>query len=137
MARVRIRVVTDNHYILHCDGAGTPLACTDPRVPKSGQRWIRQHIEGSVDRAVVATMNGALVGFFRFDIRRRAIRAYGTWVHPDHRRKGLATRMWNVAKRHSRTSKVYVYTVSVAGDLFVRSVSKNVVQFRKQKRTAA
>ena len=131
--RVRIRFVDETHYILHCDGGGRPLACSDPRVPEQAQRWISKHLSGTVDAAIVATSAGKLVGFFRFDYvkhksrrGRRAIRALGTWVHHDFRRRGIATRMWTLAKRATRRTVIHVYTVSQSGAHFVSAIKKRV-----------
>lgn len=76
------------------------------------------------NRAVVAYHKNEMVGFFRFriDAKRGALKAWGTWVRDDMRRRGLAKALWMHALQIHRPKEVVVYTISRAGRAFIRSI---------------
>lgn len=75
------------------------------------------------DGAVILWRDGVIVGFFRYgEDSPGAIRAIGTWVHPDLRRLGLAERLWAKALKSLHVTKVKVPTISPAGNKFVAAL---------------
>ncbi len=72
----------------------------------------------TTSRAVVAEESGKVVGFFRFrrvTHSQEAMKACGTWVHPQLRGKEVARRLWEQALERFQPDIVWVGTVSRGG----------------------
>lgn len=114
---MNLRFVEKGHYI--CGGDA------DDRLAMSAYRFWTRYIQGlEATCAVVATHEGLNVGFARFDISPSGGRVFacGTWVHHDHRRSGLAYRMWEMALRRLKPNVVDVYCATPAGLEFVTAL---------------
>lgn len=96
----RIREV-ESHYVVYGEGP----SLYGPRVPRrlhpDGQCFWAFAALGECERAFIATCRQKLVGFFRFSLYECSrspgasfLIAGGTWIHPEHRRAKLASRLW-------------------------------------------
>jgi len=121
---IKIRQVARPHYVTAGARRGSPkppkkLALKAKRV------WTLWGLRGCAG-AVVATLKRQLIAFLRFDLRRRAGRrelwAHGSWVEPNRRGSGLATRLWISALRRNRPERVRVTVVSRLGLKLVRKL---------------
>ena len=65
-----------------------------------------------------------IIGFFRFTIAGRTLRAAGTWVDPRHRHRGLAKALWTTTLKRYRPEIVSVITISRGGTKLIRSLIK-------------
>jgi len=64
---------------------------------------------------------GSLVGTFHAD---SAFCSYGTFVHPKHRKCGVAKRMWTKLLRDTKAKKVEVVAVSDRGWTLMKSLEQ-------------
>jgi len=69
--------------------------------------------------AVLATVDGKLVGFLRFETSHRTVYALGTWVHRRHRGQGIAGWMWGRLLRKFPGYEIVVTTISRRGSQLV------------------
>ena len=126
MEKIYIRPVSNRHYV--------PLALiSEARMPKDAVKFLLKHRlhYSSVDNAIVATYQNELVGFFRYhSFNRNMMDACGTWVSSKFRRQGIATRMWQLARKKSGNKTFYVMSGSLAGDKFLTFISGNVKGIR-------
>lgn len=73
--------------------------------------------------AVIATLDGHLVGWLRFTLRRKLILlAQGTWVAKPHRSNGIATSLWETALRETQVTEVAVSVTSERGLFLMKSL---------------
>lgn len=120
-APVRLRIVTD-HYAVTGGGDSNCGALPPKRGPVEFREFWATCGLAEADHAVIAVDARRLVGVFRFSVRRDILWAAGTWVASAHRRQGLATRMWEMARDRFAVKLVDVVTATDAGAHFVDSM---------------
>ena len=122
---MRLRHVGKGHYAVRGLDKDFKSPRPSPRLPAGARRfWSHFHL-GDAERGVVATHEGELVGFFRYNTVNGVVSAAGTWVAVPFRRQGVAQQMWCMAvQRHQPPRGVEVVVASGAGDRFVRSLQR-------------
>lgn len=90
-------------------------------------KFWRAHIgDGGADMAVYVTMEGSseIVAWFRIGLNRELHKAYtlGTWVHPKHRRRGLARWMWSEMIARAGLKEICVSSVTRSGSAFASAM---------------
>ena len=136
MKRVRLRRVS-NHYLIDVDDDCNLRALKAKKASRAVKSTLlRWGVNEPADYAILATCEGKVVGFFRYGVnlimdgevkrRRRVLTAAGTWVSPRFRRQRLAVRMWRLAIRRGRVTRVDVQTVSAGGSGLVGKMAKLV-----------
>lgn len=115
---MRIRHVARPHYVLTQESGYEKLHFT------ARQFWNRMGLPYDSAHAIVATENGKCIGFFRYTISGRAtLHGEGTWIHPKHRKQGLALKLWKRALDKHEVKVVEVVVVSKGGDRLVTKVA--------------
>ncbi len=122
---VNIRLVGENHYV-------SLNNLNRNNVSESARNFSDEYLARFGDDIIescVATENGQLVGFFRYELwssllEGQYIIACGTWTHPKYRRTGLALSIWKKVLRKYDDCKISVTTVSTGGSALVTSASR-------------
>ena len=127
MGKIYIRRVDYKHYI-----AKTYCSVVDlnsiKKIPLNARQFLRKHYLycQQADGAIVATCDGELVGFLKYYGNDSCYHAGGTWVAPKFRRKGVGTRMWELALKH--TDEIDVSAGSEYGRRFLNNITKKYDQ---------
>lgn len=104
----------------------------DSRLPPLAQRFWKAASLGSCEPpngGVVATVQGQVVGFCRFNTSRKHFWMAGTWVAAPYRRSGLASQMWGkVLSKLAKGTTVYAIVATRAGYAFCRNLQKQYPQ---------
>lgn len=82
------------------------------------------------DRAshrIEAHVGPILAGLFYYRIAAECLHAFGTWVEPSFRERGIALGMWDKAVKVTGCSRFCATAVSVAGEALVTSVTKRSI----------
>lgn len=105
---------------------GRRLCSPDPRLHPEAQHFWEWYICAPEDYGAAVYWAGELVAFFRFGLwpDDAMLLPSGTWVHPDHRRAGLAKWMWTWAIRKHKPQRVDAHAVSVGGYQLVQSMQR-------------
>jgi len=116
-SRIRLSKVSENHYVSKLDLE---------KLPKGAYKFSKQLKDQSVeaDNTIIATCEGKLIGYFRYDTSGEIIYGCGTWVQANHRRKGLASLMWKFMIRKDQPKAIHVITSSRNGAKLVNSLTK-------------
>jgi len=93
-------------------------------IPVAAYRTLCRWGMGPSDHAIIAQENGKIVGFFRFDLIRGRLYAYGTWVDKKYRGKKLGTKMWIRVLREKLPHLVTVTAISRGGAGLVNSLRR-------------
>ena len=115
---MRTRFVTGDHYVCHLQDR--------KRFTGNAQHFL--YVENRLDpcqHAVVATEAGKLVGFLRFGTYRNTIFAWGTWVDPSQRGKGIGAHLWHLLLKKYHQKTVEVTTITARGSRLVNTLSEN------------
>ena len=102
-------------------------------------QYMRNFLHGTIvlenaTSAVLAYDGKELVGIFlyHYDPKYIELTAQGTYVERRYRRQGIGTAMWRRAHRGKQRGHTDVATVSRAGGLFVKRLSKVVGRVKHQ-----
>lgn len=132
-SEVNIRLVQE-HYVL--DGveiSDSSYIGPSPRLPQDAEKWWNQWaLDDPADVGCVATHQRQLVGFVRILLGDSWLSAAGTWVDPDHRRSGLALKMWKkVLRRYTsfRMLDICVIPSTEEGHILVESLQRKFPQY--------
>lgn len=93
--------------------------------PAALRRFIAGLDVAACDRAIMATMPGVgIIGCMRYTMAPGGrLEACGTWVAPAYRRRGVATSMWDEARRSEPLESVCAMAVTRAGQGFLRAMA--------------
>ena len=94
---------------------------------RDGKRfWKRAGLSAANGAAAIYGDDGEVIAFLRFHVRRGPsgahLHALGSWVHPQHRGRRHAWRLWHYAIRQLKVTSVSVCTVSPAGRRLIARV---------------
>lgn len=119
---MRVGIVGRKHFVCHTS--------FDDRLDARMRRfWDTRHLDlVHADAAVIAMERGSIVGFLRYLIGAYSafpsLFGLGTYVLPEHRKSGLAARMWAEAIHEVRPALATVYLTSRASARLVASLQR-------------
>lgn len=116
-SKIRLTKVSENHYVSKLDLE---------KLPKGAYKFSKQLKDQDVeaDNTIIATYEGELIGYFRYGRYDKIVYGCGTWVQANHRRKGLASRMWKFMVSKEKPKAIHVITSSRYGAKLVDSLTK-------------
>jgi GNAT superfamily N-acetyltransferase len=92
--------------------------------------WRSRSLENS-HGAVLAYDGEKLIGFFRYNNGpRKAMYAYGTYVLPKYRSRGVAIKLWKRALRKEKPKHIHVFTTSTGGRKLVEALGKKLTKYK-------
>lgn len=72
----------------------------------------------------IATLNSECIGHVRLSIENTKIKYHDAWVHPDYRRQGIYTMLWEArdtyAKLHYPGQKSYAWCKATSLPLYIK-----------------
>lgn len=113
----RTRFVDSDHYV--CSLKEPDRFCQDAR----NFLFVENKLD-PCEAAILATVDGELVGFIRFGTYRRVVYALGTWVSRKHRGQGIAGWMWGRLLKKYPAYRIEVTTISRQGSRLVRALKQ-------------
>lgn len=119
--KYRLTIHADPRYLLNCDYVVVGERIRNFEIA----RLFNKELLPVATHTVAATLDGVVVGFFRFRLDKHHANALGTFVERAHRRRGLATAMWRHAIKELDIEEVYVVATSEAGAAFTQSIAQS------------
>ena len=72
----------------------------------------------------IATLNNKCIGHVRLSIEHQKLKFHDAWVHPDYRRQGIYTLLWEIREKycqeHFKGWKTYAWCKKTSLPLYLR-----------------
>lgn len=97
------------------------------RSEKQTPDWLVSYFDSwsllPTNKAVICFDNFA-IGVFRYNLYGEILSAEGTFVHPDHQHKGIASKMWIEALNHHNPQIIKVQLATTNGKRLINKIKK-------------